>query len=206
MNLEQYLPVILFILVGAVVGIAPQLLGALLGPTQAAFWRIGKQVADGMAKPARLMVPALYPELAKMRASGGQQAMTKLAIQIALIGGAAAGVLLLASLFAGRWILETIMGPAFGAAAVLGVGGYVVGARPTYAGARVEATLIGGDGGAVWRALARPARGDGLSGDWRTTVASKSKLPWPDQSSASVRYSRWPRLTSAASSSYSSRL
>ena len=48
----------------------------------------------------------------------------------------------------------------------------------------------------------RPARGDGLSGDWRTTVASKSKLPWPDQSSASVRYSRWPRLTSAASSSY----
>lgn len=91
--------------------------GALLGPTQAAFWRIGKQVADGMAKPARLMVPALYPELAKMRASGGQQAMTKLAIQIALIGGAAAGVLLAVSLLAGRWILETVMGQAYGAAA-----------------------------------------------------------------------------------------
>lgn len=91
--------------------------GALLGPAQAAFWRIGKQVADGMAKPARLMVPALYPELAKMRASGGQQAMTKLAIQIALIGGAAAGVLLTVSLLAGRWILETVMGQAYGAAA-----------------------------------------------------------------------------------------
>jgi len=91
--------------------------GALLGPAQAAFWRIGKQVADGMAKPARLMVPALYPELAKMRASGGQQAMTKLAIQIALIGGAAAGVLLAVSLLAGRWILETVMGQAYGAAA-----------------------------------------------------------------------------------------
>lgn len=91
--------------------------GALLGPTQAAFWRIGKQVADGMAKPARLMVPALYPELAKMRAAGGQQAMTKLAIQIALIGGAAAGVLLAVSLLAGRWILETVMGEAYGAAA-----------------------------------------------------------------------------------------
>lgn len=91
--------------------------GALLGPAQAAFWRIGKQVADGMAKPARLMVPALYPELAKMRASGGQQAMTKLAVQIALIGGAAAGALLLVSLLAGRWILETVMGPAYGAAA-----------------------------------------------------------------------------------------
>ncbi|MEO3692347.1 NADH-quinone oxidoreductase subunit A [Roseateles paludis] len=34
MNLEQYLPVILFILVGAVVGIAPQILGALLGPNR----------------------------------------------------------------------------------------------------------------------------------------------------------------------------
>jgi len=33
-NLEQYLPVILFILVGAVVGIAPQILGALLGPNR----------------------------------------------------------------------------------------------------------------------------------------------------------------------------
>ena len=32
MSLEQYLPVILFILVGAVVGIAPQVLGFLLGP------------------------------------------------------------------------------------------------------------------------------------------------------------------------------
>lgn len=91
--------------------------GAILGPVQAAFWRIGKQVADGMAKPARLMVPAMYPELAKMRASGGQQAMTKLAVQIALIGGAAAGVLLLVSLVAGRWILEIVMGKAYGAAA-----------------------------------------------------------------------------------------
>lgn len=34
MNLEQYLPVILFILVGAGVGIAPQVLGYLLGPNR----------------------------------------------------------------------------------------------------------------------------------------------------------------------------
>ena len=32
MNLEQYLPVLLFILVGLLVGVAPQLIGALLGP------------------------------------------------------------------------------------------------------------------------------------------------------------------------------
>jgi len=91
--------------------------GAMLGPVQAAYWRIGKQVADGMAKPARLMVPALYPELAKMRSQGGQQAMTKLAMQIGLIGGGAAAALLVVSLVAGKWILEIVMGKAFGAAA-----------------------------------------------------------------------------------------
>ena len=32
MNLEPYLPVILFILIGAAVGVAPQALGFLLGP------------------------------------------------------------------------------------------------------------------------------------------------------------------------------
>lgn len=34
MNLDQYLPVILFILVGAGVGIVPQVLGFLLGPNR----------------------------------------------------------------------------------------------------------------------------------------------------------------------------
>ena len=43
--------------------------------------------------------------------------MTKLALQIGLIGGAAAGILLLVSLVAGRWILTTVMGEGYGAAA-----------------------------------------------------------------------------------------
>lgn len=34
MELQPYLPVILFIVVGALVGIAPQILGALLGPSR----------------------------------------------------------------------------------------------------------------------------------------------------------------------------
>ena len=34
MNLDQYLPVLLFILVGIGVGVAPQLLGYLLGPNR----------------------------------------------------------------------------------------------------------------------------------------------------------------------------
>jgi NADH-quinone oxidoreductase subunit A len=34
MSLEQYLPVILFILVGVAVGVIPQVLGALIGPSR----------------------------------------------------------------------------------------------------------------------------------------------------------------------------
>ena len=34
MNLEQYLPVLLFMLVGAAIGFAPMLLGKLLGPSR----------------------------------------------------------------------------------------------------------------------------------------------------------------------------
>ena len=92
------------------------MVGALLGPTQAALWRVGRQVADGMAKPAKLVVPALYPELAKMRAAGGDEAMRKLASQIALLGGAVAGVLLLVTALVGKPLLTLVMGQAFAAA------------------------------------------------------------------------------------------
>ena len=90
--------------------------GSVLGSTQAGIWRVGRQVADGMAKPAKLLVPALYPELAKLRATGGEEAMRKLSRQISLIGGGVAGVLLLISILFGGAILALVMGePSTGA-------------------------------------------------------------------------------------------
>lgn len=91
--------------------------GAVLGPAEAALWRVGRQVADGMAKPAKLLIPALYPELAKMRATGGEAAMHKLARQIGVMGGAVAGVLLLVCVVAGGPLLALVMGKPFAAAA-----------------------------------------------------------------------------------------
>lgn len=91
--------------------------GSVLGPAQAAMWRVGRQVADGMAKPAKLLVPALYPELAKMRATGGEEAMRKLSRQISLIGGAVAGLLLLISILLGDDLLGLVMGKPFAAGA-----------------------------------------------------------------------------------------
>lgn len=91
--------------------------GAVLGPAQAALWRVGRQVADGMAKPAKLLVPALYPELAKLRATGGEMAMRRLAGQIALMGSAVAGALLLVTALFGEPLLALVMGKPFAAAA-----------------------------------------------------------------------------------------
>jgi O-antigen/teichoic acid export membrane protein len=92
--------------------------GAVLGPAQAALWRVGRQVADGMAKPAKLLVPALYPELAKLKATGGEKEMHKLAGQIGVMGGAVAGVLLLLCVLFGGPLLTLVMGKPFAAAAI----------------------------------------------------------------------------------------
>ncbi len=90
--------------------------GAVMGPAPAALWRIGRQVADGLAKPARLLIPALYPELAKLRAAGGIDQMRSLAVRIGLVGGGAAALLLAITAVAGDDLLGLVMGPSFVAA------------------------------------------------------------------------------------------
>ncbi|WP_269714307.1 lipopolysaccharide biosynthesis protein [Caulobacter sp. NIBR2454] len=88
-------------------------IGAVMGPAPAALWRVGRQVADALAKPAKLLIPALYPELARLRAAKGEAAMTKLAVQVGLLGGGVATLLLVVTIFAGGPILTLVMGPAF---------------------------------------------------------------------------------------------
>jgi O-antigen/teichoic acid export membrane protein len=98
---------------------ATLVVGALVGPTQAAFWRVGRQVADAIAKPAKLMVPALYPELARLRAEARHSAMWRLATQVGLLGGALGAVLLAVSAFAGPPLLAAVMGAGFAPAATV---------------------------------------------------------------------------------------
>jgi len=93
--------------------------GALVGPAQAAYWRVGRQVADAVAKPARLLSPALYPELARLRAGGSHQTMWRLAGHIALLAGGMCLVLLAASAWAGPPLLILVMGQAFAPAAAI---------------------------------------------------------------------------------------
>jgi O-antigen/teichoic acid export membrane protein len=93
------------------------LVGLLLGPADAALWRIGRQVADAIAKPVRLLIPALYPELVRLRAEGRQAAMWRLTGRIALVASGLGLVLLSVSAFGGATLLRLVMGAGFAAAA-----------------------------------------------------------------------------------------
>jgi O-antigen/teichoic acid export membrane protein len=90
--------------------------GAVAGPAPAALWRIGRQVADAVAKPARLLIPALYPELARLNATEGERAMGRLASQVGWVGAGVGAALILATLF-GRPLLAFVMGEDFAPAA-----------------------------------------------------------------------------------------
>jgi O-antigen/teichoic acid export membrane protein len=89
----------------------------MVGPAQAAFWRVGRQVADAMAKPAKLLTPALYPELARLKADDHHHAMWRLARNVGLLAGGVGLVLLAVSALAGPSLLTLVMGKAFAPAA-----------------------------------------------------------------------------------------
>lgn len=95
------------------------MVGGLLGAADAGMWRIGRQIADAIAKPATLLIPALYPELARLREAAGERTMWKLALQVGGVGGGVGLLLLGVSVFAGAPLLGLIMGPAFMAAAAV---------------------------------------------------------------------------------------
>ena len=92
------------------------LVGALLGAREAALYRIAKQVANAIAKPAKLIVPALYPELARMAQSGDRRGLRTLVVQLTLAAGGVATGLLLVALVAGKPLLGWVLGPDFVAA------------------------------------------------------------------------------------------
>lgn len=97
--------------------VATLIVGAMVGPAQAAFWRVGRQVADAMAKPAKLLTPALYPELARLKADDHHHAMWRLARNVGLLAGGVGLVLLAVSALAGSSLLTLVMGKAFAPAA-----------------------------------------------------------------------------------------
>lgn len=89
------------------------MVGALLGARDAALFRVAKQLGDAVAKPAKLIVPALYPELARLAAAGDQVTLRKLVRQLALAAGGAATVLLVIAALIREPALRFLVGEEF---------------------------------------------------------------------------------------------
>ncbi|MBB4315851.1 lipopolysaccharide biosynthesis protein [Roseospira marina] len=90
--------------------------GGLLGPSDAALFRVARQVGTALSKPAKLLVPAIYPELAKLSTEGAIQTMRSLVGRAALLAGAGASLSLLVAWLGGEWLLGLVLGPDFVAA------------------------------------------------------------------------------------------
>ena len=92
------------------------IVGALLNSSQAALWRVAKLVADTVAAPADMVVNALYPELAKLFASGDNHALGRLALRIGGVLGAVATVMVVIASLGGGPLLGLALGKGFAAA------------------------------------------------------------------------------------------
>ncbi|MDP3295546.1 MAG: oligosaccharide flippase family protein [Nevskia sp.] len=92
------------------------MVGALLGARDAALFRVAKQLGDAVAKPAKLIVPALYPELARLAAAHDHTMLKRLVRQLALTAGGAASVLLIIAALIREPALRLLVGEQFVAA------------------------------------------------------------------------------------------
>ncbi len=92
------------------------MVGALLGARDAALFRVAKQLGDAVAKPAKLIVPALYPELARLAAARDHVMLRRLVRQLALAAGGGASVLLIIAALIREPALRLLIGEEFVAA------------------------------------------------------------------------------------------
>lgn len=89
------------------------MVGALLGARDAALFRVAKQLGDAVAKPAKLIVPALYPELARLAAAQDWIKLRRLVWQLALAAGGAASLLLVVAAAIREPALRFLIGESF---------------------------------------------------------------------------------------------
>lgn len=91
--------------------------GVLLGPAGAGLYRVAKQVADVLWRPAnRLLGSAIYPEFARRAARGQKRARRGLALTGAVVALGLALAMLGVLAGVGRPLLRLIGGQSFGAA------------------------------------------------------------------------------------------
>jgi O-antigen/teichoic acid export membrane protein len=88
----------------------PLVVGALLGASEAGLLRIAERVARVVAKPLRLLIPTIYPEIARLVASGKTSELRRLLVRSAVVSGAVALLAVVVLVLAGQWLLRLIGG------------------------------------------------------------------------------------------------
>lgn len=95
------------------------LVGVVAGPAAAGLYKIGKDVATTLTKPAELLNQSIYPEFARLGSDGAWASFPRLIVRGGLLGGSAGIALLALALLGGEWFLTLIFGPEFAAAHVV---------------------------------------------------------------------------------------
>ncbi len=86
------------------------LVGAAIGPTSAALFRVTAQIGEAVSQPAQLLTLSLYPEFVKLRDGEDVQGMRRIVFRV-FHGLALFSILALAVAgFAGPWLLAELLG------------------------------------------------------------------------------------------------
>ena len=97
-------------LIGLSSRLAMLVVGAALGPADAALYRVASQLGDALSQPMNMLTPALYPEFVQLRDQGEWQKLRGIVHRVLQ---ALAGFSLLAlpvAALAGPWLLTTLLG------------------------------------------------------------------------------------------------
>ncbi|NIE81326.1 lipopolysaccharide biosynthesis protein [Asaia sp. As-1742] len=89
------------------------IIGAVLGARDVAIYRVTKQICDGLAKPAQMMIPSLYPEFVRFRDSQNWQALRHVTRRLALVIIGFSVLAVLVALFGGKAILHLMLHDSF---------------------------------------------------------------------------------------------
>lgn len=89
------------------------IIGAILGARDVAIYRVTKQICDGLAKPAQMMIPSLYPEFVRFRDTQNWQALRHVTRRLALVIIGFSALAIAVALFGGRSILHLMLHDSF---------------------------------------------------------------------------------------------
>ena len=92
------------------------LVGMLAGPAAAGLFKIGRDVATAISKPAEMLNQSIYPEFARLGSRGDWHDFKHLIVRGSLVVGAGGAAMLVLAIFAGAFFINVFFGPTFAGA------------------------------------------------------------------------------------------